>query len=237
MTTTRVPLHQRTLTDEQRQEIANREVERKRVAAIFQPTGNLNLPAIQLLIAWAEQDVQALGDFRLWGRWDQSHWSHATLSLDTATDEAISHLDKYGDKVLWDSEEAEDVLDKAILNGACQTAYCMAGQAVVQAGYKMIYDSPDLLDDNGLFASADQCAPTEPTGRFDRFGFPVMEVTDDRESISSVAQRILGLDMYQADQFFSGSNSIRDLKRYANQFAGQAGHHHPYPGMGTHHDD
>lgn len=225
---TRLPLHQRVLTEEERQRIANREVERQRVAAIFQPTGGLNLPAIRLLIAWAEEDIATLGDYRLWGTWDQGHWGHADLPLDPPT-LAVVRLDAYDE--VQERAEAFDVMDKAVLNGACQTAYCMAGQAVVQAGHKMLYDSvtADTGTTRRLSVTADTCVRVEPTGRFDDKGYPMVREVGAPRSISETAAEILGLDSDQEDLFFSGSNDVDQLKAYANHFAREDGQALPYP--------
>jgi hypothetical protein len=219
MTTT--PFHLRPLTEEQRQAIAQREAARQRMEAIFQPTDGLNVEAITLLIGWAEEDQTMMDQFNTWGRWDQGHWSVAEMDTDEPTTEILqSHHDDMDEEFDREGREvAVDVLDKAILNGVCQTAYCMAGQTVVQAGRKILYDDASW-NGSGLFASADQCVEVQPTGSFNRYGYPVTEVVDGtQDNISSAARRILGLSPYEADEFFAGDNSIMKLKQYANKFA------------------
>lgn len=225
MSQTRVPLHQRVLTEEQRQAIAHREAERQRLAAIFTPTGSLNMEAIQLLIGWAAQDEAALRDYSLWGIWDQGHWGLAEMDLDRATARAI--VDEY-DTTDVDAEAADDLINKTILNGACQSAYCMAGQAVAQAGFKLNYNSA-INNDMHLMVTADTCVRVEPVGTFDDKGYPVMREVGEPTDISEAAQEVLGLTDEQGDLFFNGGNGIVTLKRLANRFALDAHMEVPYP--------
>lgn len=222
MTTQNIPV----FTAEQRAKWEERRREQERLAHIFNdqrpPGSGLNLEAITILIGWAEQDVNTLAQFRLRGSWDQGTWGTVVADEDLA--EAL--LDGETDDP--SRSQTKEVTDKALLNGACETAYCMAGQAVTQAGYEMVFNSSTWS--GGLQASAEYCEKVEFTGRFDDKGWPIMNTVEGTvATISSKAARILGLNPTQSDLFFSGSNEIDDLKQYANGFAADAGMDLPYP--------
>lgn len=78
-------------------------------------------------------------------------------------------------------------------NRSCGSAYCLAGHAVVRAGYKINWQR---------HSSADTCRDKDGT----------------LHCIRDVAQEVLGLDEGQASWLFAGFNTIDDLKRIAKAF-------------------
>jgi hypothetical protein len=72
---------------------------------------------------------------------------------------------------------------------SCGTAACLAGHAVLLAGHEL---------------------------RFDAQGFAW--TTEENDSISTLATRLLGLDILQADRLFKGNNSLLDLWESAADF-------------------
>lgn len=206
------------------------EQERQEMRRIFtrKPGGELNTEAIALLIGWAEEDVNLLARWRsldLWGRWDQGTWGSAELPANEAG--VTLHEDEWGTS-LDDKDEAREEVDKAVLNGACQTAFCMAGQAVSQAGYRLIFDDVDL-EGMMLTGTAEYCVRAEPTGVRDNRGHMTYRDVGDPTNISSKAASILGLGHDEQQRFFSGSNTIDDLKEMANDFCADRGLARMYP--------
>lgn len=213
------PLIRPPATDEERAEQAL-------LAEVFTPKDGLNLEAIRLLIGWAEKDRDTLVRYRAlgnWGDWNQGHWASvrfdAANSLDTQTDEV-------------DDSEALTEMEQAVANGVCGTSFCMAGQAVVQAGHRLDLQGFTGLDEGStIYTETGYCYPQQWTGRYDDKGRRIMRDAGHRQSIAQVARNVLGLTGSQSDGFFSGGNTINDLKAYANEFAVRAGMDEPYPGV------
>jgi hypothetical protein len=198
--------------------------------ALFSPPddGGLNLPALMTLIDWAEADEEVRRRrFAGWGDWRQSAWG-----VITADDPNIKALAESEDPDA--QQHAVELLTDLDRNGVCGTAYCMAGQAVAQAGYELLFEDPyvgvDGIDLGLAVAGAERCVKTEPTGEVDRRGRPIFRPVGDDDQIESVAARILGLSPDEEDLFFNGSNSIDRLKRYVNRFcANRDMEQVPYP--------
>lgn len=231
MTTT--PTRPLVFTYDMRRKFEEQEAERRRLATIFDPDhaadDGLNVEAIRILISWAEQDVNLLQKYRSLGNqtWDQGTWG--TLHVpEAAIPQGSIETDEDDDEMVRD-EDRVDVVDRAMLNGACQTAFCMAGQTVVQAGHRMIYD--DLsYNGGGYFSStAENCVRREWTGQYDERGWPIFEDIGEVGYISNKAGQILGLDDQRQDEFFNGSNTVGNLKWYANRFCDEDGLEPMYP--------
>lgn len=200
---------------------------RNEAMSVFQPIDGgraLNVEAITTLIDWAESDEERRAQrYSSWGNWRQGLWGLAS----TASENVRNLLRN-------DSEAAAEEIADMGRNGVCGTAYCMAGQAVVQAGYALDYqDNVDTWDGNMLGISAENCVWQEPTDQINRWGRPVMQDVGDPREISDVAQEILGFTEEEASAFFSGSNSIRVLKEYANSFCESRDLDLPYPEFNT----
>lgn len=190
------------------------------------PDDELNVEAITTLIDWAEADEERRASvYASWGSWRQGLWGLAS----TASDNMRTLLNR-GEG----SQVGEEVAEMG-KNGACGTAFCMAGQAVVQAGYVLDYDSEASEWDNGTVGvSAENCVWTEPSAtEVTRWGTPVLQEVGDPVDIAETATEILGLTDEEADLFFAGSNTIRHLKMYLNRFCEDRGMDHVYPGSGV----
>lgn len=160
----------------------------------FTHGGPADLPMVDAvllydLICWAEADAHDLvyPKYRGWGTYDQGSWS--------VTDQPD----------LTDEERQE------LRNGACRTSYCIAGQAVNQADFRIVYRGR---------STAELCIQQEETGRTTRLGRPILrDVPGARERhIDLVAREVIGLTEEEGDALFSGGNDIDNLKRYANTF-------------------
>src|SRR5262245_53415487 len=82
----------------------------------------LNAELLFSVLAWARQDQEYIDRWEHWGRWDQGAWGR---------------IDQYAlSDVGLDFGDEADVA-YAVRNGVCGTAMCIAGQAVVQSGYRM----------------------------------------------------------------------------------------------------
>lgn len=201
-----------------------------RLVDAFQPSDNgrfdLNLPALTTLIRWAEGDEALAQRF---GTWDQGVWSQVLVAESGLDWDSAS--DKYADGL-----SHEEVLEKT-RNGVCQTAYCMAGQTVVQAGYRLIYNfNEHEEDDDGtglgehVSLETTHCTKQEFL-RFDERGKPVFRDTGETMEISEAAREILGMDHEESSRFFDGSNDIDDLKHMLNIFCQRRDMPEPYPGV------
>lgn len=172
------------------------------------------------LIAWAEADEDALrsGRFKGWGKWDQHFWA-----------------------------AADKTNERDILNGACQTAYCIAGQAVAQEHYVMVLnerkyadpdgDGPYITGYSGLFNgwAAESCVPTEVVGKDERGRDIRLPIEDAIPiSIDSKAAEILGITDEEAEYLFDGDNDIGELKRIANTLCLSRDLPKMYPGYSVH---
>lgn len=168
----------------------------------------IDVEMIFKLIKWAEQDEKFLNEFATWGKWNQGLWG--------AADENFLR------NMFGDPEDPEAM--KVVRNGECQTAFCMAGQAAVQTGHRLIFnDTTDIhnAESSSYIAavSAAECVPQEPVGRDEKGRVIYRDVEGESPRyISDVAREALGLEYEEADRFFNGDNGITDLKEYANWF-------------------
>lgn len=174
----------------------------------------LDVEMIFKLIKWAEQDEKFLQQFRGWGTWNQGIWG----GVPQRQAEQILGVDDLDYRTLTAEEQQE------IRNGACETAYCMAGQTVAQHNYRLIYDGGEEVRWHGESMealTATSCIKQEqvgtrtlPNGR----EVPVMRDMPGAgpEPISYTARTLLGLTDFEQDRFFSGSNGLEDLRELAN---------------------
>lgn len=167
----------------------------------------LDVEMIFKLIKWAEQDEKFLDEYVTWGKWDQSLWGAADK--------------RFLERMFGDPEDPEAM--KAVRNGECRTAFCMAGQAAVQTGHRLIFnDETDLRDTSYQWmpaVSAAECVPQEPVGRDEKGRVIYRDIEGESPRyISDVAREALGLEYEEADRFFNGDNGVTDLKEYANWF-------------------
>lgn len=101
-------------------------------------------------------------------------------------------------------------------NGVCDTAYCMAGQAVVQSGKQIVYDDDNWYEDQvggtlTRWQSATWCSPPVDTGKKTPKGVPIYTHNPDTETwvvISEAARLELGLTEDEADYLFNGDNEL-----------------------------
>lgn len=90
-------------------------------------------------------------------------------------------------------------------NGVCQTAFCIAGQAVAQTGRKILwtletYDVP--MDDRTHYYAS---------------------MTEDGDSISDLGAEIIGLAEDEASALFDGDNEIQDVRQIAQEICTRRG--------------
>lgn len=108
----------------------------------------------------------------------------------------IEHIEAFKEQGL-DLEEDWDQGSWAIQRfdedeNVCGTAMCFAGHAVVEAGHKLVWK------------------PIETR--------PVTECrVDDGRDIETAARELLGLSSTQSNMLFSGSNQLKDLRRFVGQ--------------------
>lgn len=88
----------------------------------------------------------------------------------------------------------------------CGTSYCQAGEAVVRAGYRIVWRDND---------------PENHSTACRKVGGPVLD-------IGEVATGILGLTTDEASLYFDGDNNLSDLRFYVNAFATRRGLTPPY---------
>lgn len=168
----------------------------------------LNTDMILDLIWWAERG-ESDPRYHGWGRWYQNAWARV--------------VNNTGKRLNWfnlGETEAERVA-KANEENMCGTSFCMAGQAVVQSGYRLAMNRTIAGDSetNTIFG----CIKSEWTGEVDDKGRRIYRDVGEERDISNAAQEILGLTAIERDKFFHGENSIDTLKGYANAFADARG--------------
>jgi hypothetical protein len=162
-------------------------------------TQTLNSLLLYDRIKWAEAG-ERLDDHPSWGHWGQGSWA-----------------------VMNDVDEdlfAELNLPVVTIGEAnvCRTSHCIAGSAVVEAGYRLIYSGePDRYRQSIV---ADDCIEQYDTGLKDLKGQAIwLDVPGARqESIGGAGARVLGLSEEEADLLFDGDNDVDDLMRKANMF-------------------
>jgi hypothetical protein len=201
-------------------------------------TGDPRRPGIRLdllldLVAWAEHDDANLAKFQSWGSWEQGSWS--ALRFDNRAAE-VPIPRGWNDPVLdyREPEEADEAIRQEILRGACGTSFCMAGQAVHQAGYRLVYTANSRPDTEGkVYTSAENCVLTEPTGEYDARGFPVLRDVGESQYISVAAQHVLGIDHDEANVLFGGDNSLDEVRAIVNLICENRNLPWPYPESGV----
>lgn len=194
------------------------------IHSIFQPLPGgftLNLPAIRLLIEWAEGDEALAAHF---GTWNQQVWNEIKVSFSAMREAGLDGEDE---------PVTEEFVAEASRNGVCNTAYCMAGQAVVQAGYRLDYTSDKQGSTSPALGayevlSADYCERRVLLG-YDVNGRPRWEETGESVLIANAGARILGLDSDEQGSFFDGDNEINDLKFFVNKMCQRRGLPDEYP--------
>ena len=87
----------------------------------------------------------------------------------------------------------------------CESAMCIAGFVVHTLGYIFDFDEASVLDETGYYCASYANHPDGSTG-----------------SISSIAQRELGINDEQARILFDGPNSAADIRRISEEIAGEA---------------
>lgn len=149
----------------------------------------LNIDLLSDVVLWAAQDAALLGEIEV-----------------GATPEELDALRKqYADWGSWN----QGVWGEEIRNGACQTAFCLAGQAVVQVGMSLVFNRGEWTNDEGKkVAQADYCAPSVFVG-LTPAGKPKYEADVTRQVyIKDAARDALGLMSGEAEALFGGDNTI-----------------------------
>lgn len=182
-------------------------------------------PLIFDIVRWAEGDAA----FEKWGVWDQGSW--ASINVSPVLADLLEGIDRDDDgQALGDDhDKMHTIVESVIRTNLCGSAYCMAGQAVSQAGFRIIVD--DLVYGSGDVGStefAEQCVREEYTGRRDEKGLPIFEDVGSREPIYVTARQVLGLEDYEADRFFDGNNTIEVIRGLVNHFCDSRGLPVPY---------
>lgn len=89
----------------------------------------------------------------------------------------------------------------------CGTTACLAGNVVLNAGYRPYYEDPADDDTSWIYVDDPGVVGGIPVER-DRFV----------RTVADVAQTLLGLYDDQADRLFQSTNSLYDLWRLAEEF-------------------
>lgn len=123
---------------------------------------------------------------------------------------------------------------EVIKNGVCQTAFCLAGQTAVDAGYTFFVEKYDWADlsDNRRYATPGQLVPTDMVhelgltfvkGSGKTFAHAKTEAISDEVayggktlSAMEIATEELGIEDWEASRLFSGGNDVEDIRYYIN---------------------
>lgn len=145
------------------------------------------------LIRWAAQDEAVLNRFV--GTWDQGSWAW---------------IDGTDLRRLGIEPEDDAEIEVARRNGLCGSSYCIAGQAAMQADYRLIAYS----------GSAEQCIKERPTDQVNDKGLTIWQDVPGAqpEQIMDVGRDVLGLTQVESEKLFDGSNDIDRLRGLANLF-------------------
>jgi hypothetical protein len=112
-------------------------------------------------------------------------------------------------------------------NGVCQTAFCLAGQAAVNAGYTFVIDDTDWEPYNGHRSASS--AMMVPKADVHKLGLTFVRGTQrtfarlpadadypDTRHPSDIAAEVLGIESWEADRLFNGSNGVTDIAYHIN---------------------
>lgn len=191
--------------------------------------------ALELLlniVRWAEQDHLAESDpaFAGWGKWEQGSW--AALNLDGAIEGDLKVIaDRYNAAGEDDDIEQEAVtfVQSAARANLCGSAFCMAGQTVYQAGFRMILDdSPVSAVGDEVYA--DNCIAEYDTGLRTEKGMAIWRDRPEAQPvpIDHAAREILGLTSEET-VLFEGDNDITKIKSIVNWICQHRSLPLPYP--------
>jgi hypothetical protein len=92
-------------------------------------------------------------------------------------------------------------------NGVCQTAFCIAGQAVAQANIKLQWDEVE-----------EEILETGETKHHYYASF-----TEHGEFIDEVAAKLIGLTQEEAEELFEGENGIEEVRAVASSICASRG--------------
>lgn len=126
-----------------------------------------------------------------------------------------------------------------VRNGTCQTAYCIAGQACMQAGWKFDFSGTQESDGETL-ASDFQSLTFDPRQDYvwanGDYVYPVKEVVGEDGKVTQVpdteqrgrwardvATEVLGIHVWEASMLFDGDNSIEQVVAMGEIIAQQHG--------------
>jgi len=117
-----------------------------------------------------------------------------------------------GDEGLWDQESWMTGSVGGMLEGniyqevTCGTSYCVAGWVCQAAGDKFVHNA----EHHGMRDSGDTAYP-----------FQSLAPNGNVQFIGNRAQQLLGIGEKDADMLFDDSNSIEDIRRFAESIAGE----------------
>lgn len=184
----------------------------------------LDVSLLYDLLRWAALEDAYTADprFATWGQWDQGTWARLDMS-GLSTDERAELIAAI-------NQERHVSLGR---NGVCRTAYCMAGQTVAQANYRLVYNVDPQNPGVQRQLIADLCIAEEATGEKDEKGRTIYRDVPgaQQREVREVGAEVLGLDDYEAALFFDGDNDLDKLQRMANLFCHARGLPLLYPDM------
>lgn len=189
------------------------------------------------IVAWAEHDSR----FSSWGIWNQGSW--ASVYLDGDIKPALEELAnswqdaETGRPASLIASQANVLVQSAARANVCRSAFCMAGQTVYQAGFRMILDDSPLHR-IGEEAYADDCIAEVLTDERDERGFMVWRDREDAEriAIDQAAAEILGL-IGEERCLFEGDNTVPKIKSIVNWIAENRHLPIPFPDEPTYPDE
>lgn len=104
-------------------------------------------------------------------------------------------------------------------NGVCQTAFCMAGAAVSVSGYKIAWP-----DHSGWWTDVSELRPDHiKEVEMRTASLCKKKGSEELYNIDTVAEKLLGIDVDEANELFSGDNDIADVIRAASYIATRHG--------------
>jgi hypothetical protein len=208
-------------------------------------TRNVQYPPLALdllldIVAWARHENDP--KFLTWGTWNQQSWAEVETDGDLAP-MLRALADKYEDANDYEmralvEDEAVATVESALRANVCGSAFCMAGQAAYQAGFRLILDDTPLSSIGETIYASD-CIAEAPTGVKNDKGYIVYKDVEGASplAIHVVAERALGLTSDEADWLFDGDNEIDKIHEIVNRIVTSRGLPTPFPNYGTYSPD
>lgn len=156
------------------------------------------------------------------------------------------NLEKFFEKNPKFKEHNQGDWGKVIKNGVCQTAFCLAGQTAVLAGYTFLLGHDELDNTYAGYPAEATSGTMIPKADVHSYGlkfvggsgrtfarppsYAVNVPYDQGRHASDIAQEELGLDEVEASRLFAGHNDVDRIRHIINDIFADHGVEDRIPG-------